>query len=87
MLDRNNLTGDLASVCTKDMPVAIADCSEVTCECCGACCTDGVDDCHDYNLIANADPVWEANYDRQFFNFDDETLWKTADDDEFGGTR
>ena len=86
LLDRNSLTGSLEPFCDRGIPVMIADCQEVVCPCCAPCCEDGLD-CHDFNLLANADPVWESNYERQFFNFGNNTLWAPADDDEFGSTR
>ena len=89
MLDRNNVTGSLSGVCFREIPLAIVDCDEVDCPCCDTCCNDNhnTTDCHDFNLLANADPAWESGYKRQFFDFGNNTLWGPADDDEFGGTR
>jgi hypothetical protein len=88
LLVRNELTGNIEAICSNNIAFAIADCLEVECSCCDPCCDDQTD-CHDFNLLANLDPVWESSYNRQFFNFgDNSTLWApAADDDEFGGTR
>jgi hypothetical protein len=97
LLDRNELTGSVQKICstsTKSILFAIADCDEVEwCTCCVLPCCDDQTDCHDYNMLANADPEWESGYDRQFFDFGDSTgtYWRApvywvpaADDDEFG---
>jgi hypothetical protein len=84
LLDRNELTGSVETLCTKSIAFAIADCEEVECTCCDPCCDDQTD-CHDYNMLANVKPAWETGYDRQYFDFGDSTLWAPADDDEFGG--
>lgn len=70
LLDNNSLTGSVEALCGKpSLGVAIADCDEVACTCCNPCCTDGVEDCHDNDLVSNVDPIWERGYSRQFFDF------------------
>ena len=68
-MDNNNITGSLESLCGKmSLGVMIADCDEVTCSCCEPCCTEG-EECHDKDVVANVDPIWERGYSRQFFDF------------------
>jgi hypothetical protein len=83
LLDNNNVTGTLGQTCALDkLGVVIADCMEVDCDCCVPCCVDGTD-CHDFDVVTSLDPVWEAGYDRQFFDFSDtQTSQNVGDDDE-----
>lgn len=93
MVDRNNVTGSLEYVCDlDDIALVMADCGEVTCDCCDPCCDDETD-CHDYDLVANLDPTWESGYERKFYDFSDSEQndrYKVDDDDVLvnsGGTR
>jgi hypothetical protein len=81
LLDRNNVTGSLGPACNlTKLSLAIADCLEVDCDCCVPCCTDGIE-CHDLDLVSSMNPIWERNYERQFFDFDDGKSFSVADDD------
>lgn len=70
LLDNNHLFGDLNPICGSDyLNVVYVDCGEIAClEGCCSCCMDG-QACHDNGLVSNKDPVWEADYTRQFFDF------------------
>ena len=88
LLDNNHLFGDLNPICGLELlNIVYVDCGEVAClEGCCNCCRDG-QPCHDNNLISNHDPVWEADYTRQFFDFtegDDGKFYSNRDDDYWG---
>jgi len=71
LLDRNNVTGTMESFCNKAGPkVGVADCQEIQCSCC-ECCIDGEDGCPDNDLVSSVNPIWERDYQRQFFDFSD----------------
>lgn len=58
-IDENDLTGsvpdDLCTTFDQTQPVAYADCdSEIICECCSHCCTDG-DTCT--CIVEDVDPI------------------------------
>eukprot|EP00535_Pseudo-nitzschia_heimii_P011278 CAMPEP_0197199406 /NCGR_PEP_ID=MMETSP1423-20130617/33868_1 /TAXON_ID=476441 /ORGANISM="Pseudo-nitzschia heimii, Strain UNC1101" /LENGTH=743 /DNA_ID=CAMNT_0042653263 /DNA_START=97 /DNA_END=2325 /DNA_ORIENTATION=+ len=85
LLDNNHLFGELNPICGLEfLNVVYVDCGEIAClEGCCNCCRDG-QPCHDNNLISNHDPVWEADYTRQFFDFtkgDDRKFYSNRDDD------
>jgi Leucine-rich repeat (LRR) protein len=85
LLDNNHLLGDLTNVCNKigTLKTAFVDCGEVFCpdECCD-CCIDG-EPCHSFDKIPSLDPIWEAGYQRQFFDFstDGSIPFSATDDD------
>jgi len=85
LLDNNHLYGDLNPICGLDSLTKVyVDCGEIDClEGCCSCCMDGKT-CHDNILISSHDPVWEAEYTRQFFDFsesDGGKFYANRDDD------
>lgn len=85
LLDNNHLIGDLNPICGLEfLNVVYVDCGEIAClEGCCSCCMDGTS-CHDNVLISSHDPVWEAEYTRQFFDFsesDGGRFYSNRDDD------
>mmetsp|Transcript_8982 Transcript_8982/g.13233 ORF Transcript_8982/g.13233 Transcript_8982/m.13233 type:complete len:621 (-) Transcript_8982:480-2342(-) len=85
VLDNTEISGDLNFLCEareqNPLDYMVADCNinnpEVNCTegtCCRVCCLDG-DGCNDINWLANHDPIWENNYQRSSYSFDDELKW------------
>jgi hypothetical protein len=52
---------------------------EIGCECCTTCCNANIANCNDNYDIPNLDPTWEANYNRVYFTFGDETSFFSSD--------
>ncbi|KAG7349633.1 RHS repeat-associated core domain containing protein [Nitzschia inconspicua] len=85
LLNNNRLVGDISAMCSiESLSVVYVDCGEILCpEDCCKCCSDGVQ-CHEYDQISNLDPIWEAGYERQFFDFTEATDGVfTLEDDDF----
>jgi len=59
VLDKNNIKGDDRHVCGYNKPDGlsyfVADCEEMTCECCTKCCTDAEPQCNQLEMAANLD--------------------------------
>jgi len=76
MIDKNKLKGTVAPVCraTESARFFSADCGsdvpEVVCPCCTICCVDGDLDCNDKIWLADSNPSWELDYQRQGVEFD-----------------
>jgi len=76
MIDKNKLKGTVAPVCsaTESARFFSADCGsdvpEVVCPCCTICCVDGDLDCNDKIWLADSNPIWELDYQRQGVEFD-----------------
>eukprot|EP00545_Synedropsis_sp_CCMP1620_P011458 CAMPEP_0119014786 /NCGR_PEP_ID=MMETSP1176-20130426/10385_1 /TAXON_ID=265551 /ORGANISM="Synedropsis recta cf, Strain CCMP1620" /LENGTH=636 /DNA_ID=CAMNT_0006968027 /DNA_START=144 /DNA_END=2054 /DNA_ORIENTATION=- len=73
MLDQNQFTGDADRLCSMDLPVLVADCDEVRCDCCTTCCYDDDQSCGDRGWLANYDPIWENQYTRDVYTFSAES--------------
>jgi Leucine-rich repeat (LRR) protein len=78
LLDNNSITGDLTEACQKlKIDWLIADCQEISCECC-KCCADNEPRCNDDILYANNDFSWEYNYTRVAYAFSPEILFEAT---------
>ena len=73
LMDRNNVNGSMQPICNgNNIALVSADCEEVRCECCNLCCAEG-QECHDFNLVSTFDLRWKNSFDRQFFQFSNDT--------------
>lgn len=56
----------------------MADCDEMECSCCSACCKDDnqTQACDDNVWLANVDPIWETKYETTFYQFQEVKLDK-----------
>ena len=74
LLERNSMNGTAKHICDRDdkPQVFMADCAEVVCPCCSACCKDGENDdnCDDQVWLGGVDPIWETKYERAFYKFE-----------------
>jgi hypothetical protein len=74
MLQNNNLNGTAAHICGSDKKpqVFAADCDEMSCSCCTACCSDNktIEHCNDDVWMGGVDPIWETKYERVYYQFD-----------------
>ncbi|KAI2513577.1 hypothetical protein MHU86_717 [Fragilaria crotonensis] len=62
ILDQNKLTGDVDRLfCSMDLPMLIADCAKVRCECCTMCCS-ADEPCLDRTRLAELAPMWDIWY-------------------------
>ena len=48
---------------------------EVSCPCCNICCADDDDTCHNNDIVATHDPIWERNYVRPNYIFGNDTVY------------
>ena len=83
LLDNNTITGPATPVCsTGFIQRFIADCGgdnpEVECpsDCCTLCCDDSGAACNDEDLLAQYDPIWEDNFQRRFYEFSDDLIFR-----------
>ena len=74
IMDENLLTGDADRLCTLDLPVLIADCAEVRCDCCTTCCSES-QPCLDRGWLANYEPIWEKRYSRDIYQSADDVVF------------
>jgi len=85
LLDKNDISGDLQEYCDKNaghqISKIIADCGEISCECCD-CCSDHEHSCNDDVLFTNLDFNWEHNYTRVAYAFSPEILFGPVDSDQ-----
>lgn len=83
LLERNNLNGTAKHICDRaDKPqVFMADCAEVGCPCCSACCMDDetFEHCDDQVWLGGVDPIWETKYERAFYQFEKVKLKRKTD--------
>jgi len=74
MLERNSLNGTAKVICDREVKpqVFMADCAEIQCPCCSACCADDQADetCDDQVWLGGVDPIWETKYERTFYQFE-----------------
>eukprot|EP00565_Helicotheca_tamesis_P004951 CAMPEP_0185741752 /NCGR_PEP_ID=MMETSP1171-20130828/38748_1 /TAXON_ID=374046 /ORGANISM="Helicotheca tamensis, Strain CCMP826" /LENGTH=627 /DNA_ID=CAMNT_0028413737 /DNA_START=41 /DNA_END=1924 /DNA_ORIENTATION=+ len=86
VLDDNNLSGDLDFLCPvgdkNPLDYIVADCGgdtpEVNCTlgtCCKVCCSDEEEGCNDKDWLADYDPIWENDYERNYYSFNNELKW------------
>lgn len=61
ILDQNKLTGNVDRLCGMDLPVLIANCAEVRCECCTMCCS-ADQPCLDRTWLEGFSPMWDTWY-------------------------
>lgn len=82
LLERNNMNGTAKHICDRDdqPQVFMADCAEIACPCCSACCQDGQTDseCDDQVWLGGVDPIWETAYERAFYKFEKVSLTKKS---------
>lgn len=81
LLDDNELTGDTNDMCEHEIEFFTSDCSEdaptgaeIDCKCCTLCCADENVTCNDAEWMANHEGIWETQYQRIFWNFEDKSI-------------
>lgn len=83
LLDRNNFFGSAWPMCGVGMAINefVADCGvtgsgakEIECPCCSLCCRDGVEPCYNLEWFGDYNPVWETNYVRERYSFDEDDV-------------
>jgi len=89
LLDKNDLKGDLTEYCDGNaghqLSKIIADCDELTCNCC-ACCNDHEHNCNDDIKYTNLDFTYEHNYTRVSYAFSPEILFGSIDQSRIDST-
>jgi len=82
LLDKNDISGDLLEYCDKNaghqLTKIIADCDEVSCDCCD-CCSDHEHNCNDDIMFTNLGFNWQHNYTRVGYAFSPEILFGPVD--------
>lgn len=64
MLDNNRIEGDDSAICNNPsgpqyIAYMVADCNEITCDCCTLCCSNPT--CNNADLVANLDDSYTRN--------------------------
>jgi len=77
LLEENSISGNLNFICNTAADIfMMSDCAsqgltqEVVCNCCDKCCHDG-EYCHGADFLARFDPIWEDDYTRSVYLFQD----------------
>lgn len=68
------MNGTAKHICDREAKpqVFMADCAELECPCCSACCMDNesFEHCDDEVWLGGVDPIWETKYERAFYQFE-----------------
>ena len=70
ILDETKVTGNINRLCGMEMPVLIANCAMVRCECCTMCCS-AHKPCLDRTWLQGFSPMWDRWYAKDKYQLSD----------------